>query len=150
MNKKTFTSKMKTLQSLSLNKAASSKLAKRGSVSSTLKENLKIIDIFNNDYNYKSFNNNPVRLIERYKSKNVGICSNNNSNKLYFCNKNTFEYIWLTPSFEYLVNIKTPEISFYLNDMTINKKIDIELLFSLWKIIFKIGIFIRLNIYFLL
>jgi hypothetical protein len=129
MNKKTYTSKMKTLQSLSLNKAASSKLAKRGSVSSTLKENLKIIDIFNNDYNYKSFNNNPARLIERYKSKNVGICSNNNSNKLYFCNKNTFEYIWLTPSFEYLVNIKTPEISFYLNDMTINKKIDIELLF---------------------
>ena len=129
MNKKTFTSKMKTLQSLSLNKAASSKLAKRGSVSSTLKENLKIIDIFNNDYNYKSFNNNSTRLIERYKGKNVGIYSNNNSNKLYFCNKNTFEYIWLTPSFEYLVNIKTPEISFYLNDMTINKKIDIELLF---------------------
>ena len=105
MNKKTFTSKMKTLQSLSLNKAASSKLAKRGSVSSTLKENLKIIDIFNNDYNYKSFNNNSTRLIERYKGKNVGIYSNNNSNKLYFCNKNTFEYIWLTPSFEYLVNI---------------------------------------------
>lgn len=131
MVKKTYTSKMKTLQSLSLNKAISSKVMKRGSVSSHLKETLKIIDIFNNDYNYKPPNNNPTRLIERYKNKSVGISYNNNSNKLYFCNKNCFEYIWLTPSFEYLVNIKTPEISFYLNDITINKKMDIELLFFL-------------------
>ena len=132
-DKKTFTSKMKSFQSLSLNKASSTKIMKRGSVSNNLKEISKIIDVFNNEYNYKSFNtrNDSGRLIENIKSKSIGNYLNYKSNQLYFCNKNTFEYIWLTPSFEYLVTIKAPEISFYIKDITINKKIDIELLFFL-------------------
>ena len=132
-DKKNFISKMKPLQSLLLNKASSNKVLKRSSVSTNLKETFKIIDIYNNDYNLKSFknNNSAIKLIENYKAKSLENCSDYKANQLYFCNKNSFEYIWLTPSFEYLVNIKTPEISFYINDITINKKIDIELLFFL-------------------
>ena len=69
-------------------------------------------------------NNYETKFIGRFKSKSIPNDDNYKPKKSYFSNKNTFEYIWLTPSFEYLVNIKTPEISFYLNDMTINKKVD--------------------------
>ena len=131
ISKKTYTSKIKSLQSLSLNKASSTKMAKRISVSNP-KESVKIIDIYGDEYTFKPMNNNyETKFIGRFKSKSIPNDDNYKPKKLYFSNKNTFEYIWLTPNYEYLVNIKTPEISFYINDFTINKNADIELLFFL-------------------
>ena len=136
-NKKTFTSKMKSFQSLSLNKANSNKILKRGSVSSQMKENYKIINIYNNDYNFNSFQGIGTRFIQSYNNKRASNYYNIKTNNLYFSNKNSFEYIWLTPNYEYLVTIKTPAISFYIKDITINKKIDIELFFFLLENNFK-------------
>jgi len=129
-SKKTFTSKVKNFQSLSLSKSTSGKIKKRISVNPK-KEVFEIIDIYNNNYNHISFNNNEGRNINNYRNKSDISSVDVNSNKIYFSNKNSFEYIWLTPLYEYLVNIKTPEISFYINDIIINKIIDIELLFFL-------------------
>lgn len=135
-SKKTYTSKVKNYQSLSLSKSISGKIKKRVSVNPR-KETFEIIDIYSNDYNYNSFNNNEGKNINNFKNKNVTSSIDINSNKIYFSNKNSFEYIWLTPLYEYLVNIKTPEISLYIKDININKIIDIELLFFLIENNFK-------------
>ena len=127
-SKKLLTSKTKNFQSLSLNKAYSGKI-KRNSMS-LQKEIIKTIDIFNNDSSLDSFNNKR-ELYQKYKGKSVVNNLNSKNNKIYFCNKNSFEFLWLTPVYEYLVNIKVPEISFYIGDITINKNIDIELLLFL-------------------
>ena len=128
-SKKLLTSKTINFQSLSLNKAYSGKINKRNSMS-LQKEVIKTIDIFNNDSSLDSFNNKRD-LNQKYKSKSVANNLNSKNNKIYFCNKNSFEFLWLTPVYEYLVNIKVPEISFYIGDITINKNIDIELLLFL-------------------
>lgn len=135
-SKKTYTSKVKNFQSLSLSKSISGKIKKRVSVNPE-KELFEIIDIYSNDYNHNSLNNNEARNINNNKNKSVTSSIDVNSNKIYFNNKNSFEYIWLTPAYEYLVNIKTPEISFYIKDININKIIDIELLFFLMENNFK-------------
>ena len=122
MTKKLQTSKAKTI-SLSLNKAYSGKLNKKSSLSMQ-KEIIKTIDIYNNDSSMDNFNNNRGGLMQKFKNRNI-------SNQIYFCKKNSFELLWLTPVYEYLVNIKVPEITFYVNDITINKNIDIELLLFL-------------------
>ena len=127
-NKKTQTSKMGKFQSLSLNKALSSKINKRSSVS-LQKDVPKIIDIFNNDYNFNIINKKGENFGEKNKTINTIISSNRQSNKIYFSNKTSFEYIWLTPKYEYLVNIKTPEIYFYINDITIYRNVNVELIF---------------------
>ena len=129
INKKTLTTKINSFQSLSLNKSTSSKVAKRISVSH-LKECIKIIDIFGNEYSFNSANNSyESKFLKRFSI--IPNDDNYKQKKLYFVNKNSYEYIWLTPKGEYLVNIKTPEITFYINDFIINKTIDIELLFYL-------------------
>ena len=128
-SKKLLTSKTINFQSLSLNKAYSGKINKRNSMS-LQKEVIKTIDIFNNDSSLDSFNNKRD-LNQKYKSKSVANNLNSKNNKIYFCNKNSFEFLWLTPVYEYLVNIKVPEISFYIGEIIINKNIDIELLLFL-------------------
>ena len=127
-DKKTFTSKMKSWQSLSLNKASSNKFLKRSSVSTQHKENLKIIDIYNNDFNINPFRHvNTVQYIDNHKNKSAKNRFDIKTSQVYFSNKNSFEFIWLTPNYEYLVNIKIPEINFFIKDFTIKKYIDTEL-----------------------
>ena len=119
---------MGKFQSLSLNKALSGKINKRSSVS-LQKDVPKIIDIFNNDYNFNIINKKGENVGEKNKTVNTITSSNRQSNKIYFSNKTSFEYIWLTPKNEYLVNIKTPEIYFYINDITIYRNVNVELIF---------------------
>ena len=121
--KKLQTSKTKTIPSLSLTKTYSSKLNKKSSLS-IQKEIIKTIDIYNNDSSMDNFSNNRGGIMQKFKNRNI-------SNKIYFCKKNSFESLWLTPVYEYLVHIKVPEITFYVDDLTINKNIDIELLLFL-------------------
>ena len=135
-NKKTITSKVKISQSLSLRKSVPGKINKRLSVHPQ-KDLFEIIDIYSNDYNYNDCNSNKGRFMNNYKNKSAKKSIDVNSNKIYFSNKNTFEYLWITPLYEYLVNIKMPEISFYIKDININKNIDIELLFFLMENNFK-------------
>ena len=130
--KKLQTSKTKNWQSLSINKTYSSKLTKRNSVSLQKEDSIKTIDVYNNDSSLENnFNNNIGGLMQKFKSKTISNNINSKFNKIYFCNKNNFEFLWLTPVYEYLVKIRVPEISFYVGDITINKNIDIELLLFL-------------------
>ena len=89
------------------------------------KDSFKLIDIFNTEYNFNQTPNYCLKFL------NNQFNPNRNKDKIYFNNKNIFEFIWLTPSYQYLVTIKTPEISFIINGIEIKKNIDIELLFYL-------------------
>ena len=131
ISKKLQSSKTKTLQSLSLNKTYSSKINKRASAS-LQKELIKTIDIYNNDSSLENnLTDNREGYMQKFKSKSISKSINSKFNKIYFCNKNCFEILWLTPHNEYLVKIRVPEITFYVGDITINKNIDIELLLFL-------------------
>ena len=132
ISKKLQTSKTKNFQSLSLNKTYSSKLNKRNSVALQYEESIKTIDVYNNDSSSENnFSNSRGGYLQKFKSKSITNNINSKFNKIYFCNKNSFEFLWLTPVYEYLVKIKAPEITFYVGDITINKNIDIELLLFL-------------------
>ena len=130
--KKAFTYKLQLSHSQTLNKSTHLfRGEKRPSVKKN-KDNFKLIDIFTTEYN---FNTKPEYL--NNFSSNNNYSSNRNKEKLYFNNKNVFEFIWLTSSFQYLVTLKTPEISFKINGIEIRKNIDIELLLFLSKNNFK-------------
>ena len=76
---------------MSLNKSTSSKVAKRISVSH-LKETIKIIDIFGNEYSFNSANNSyESKLLKRFSI--IPNDDNYNQKKLYFFIKNYYEYI---------------------------------------------------------
>ena len=123
--KKIKTTKIKNMNSFSTNKIK--QLKKK--YTSYVKENLRLIDIFNNDYNINKSSFSNTILEEKDKFNTSNIYENKNKDKIYFSNNNCFECIWLTPSYEYLVTIKTPEISFYIKDIEIKKIVDIELIF---------------------
>ena len=94
------------------------------------KDRLKLINVFNNEYNYNEFYESSSLLGEKEKSQSSVNFFSKNKNKIYFSNKNIFEYIWLTPDYEYLVTIKTPEISFFINDIELKKILILNLFFS--------------------
>ena len=132
ISKKLQTSKTKNFQSLSLNKTYSSKINKRNSVAMQKEDSIKTIDVYDNDSSLENnFSNNRDGLMQKFKSKSISNSINSRFNKIYFCNKNSFEFLWLTPVYEYLVKIRVPEITFYVGDFIINKNIDIELLLFL-------------------
>ena len=122
INKKQFPYKLKMYHSQNL--TINSFLSKNERKSQNLinRDSLKLIDIYTKEYN---FNVNYLNKL------------NKNKEKIYFNKNNTFEYIWHTPSYEYLVIIKTPEISFEIDGIEIRKNIDIELLLFLSKNKFK-------------
>ena len=118
--KKEFTYKLQINHSQTLNKSNnfSFRNTKRGSGSNQNRDSLKSIDIYNTEY---IFNTKPDNLRKHNKDKNL------------LNSKNIFEFIWLSQTNQYLVTLKTPEISFKINDVDIRKNIDIELLFFLAK-----------------
>ena len=119
--KKEFTYKLQLSHSQTLNKSTNFNFRNSKSQGiSKRRGSLKLVDIYKTDYN---FNNLPYYSSEFDKNKKGG--------KIYFSNKNIFEFIWMTPSFQYLVTLKTPEICFKINGKEIKKNIDIELLFFL-------------------
>ena len=118
--KKEFIYKLQINHSQTLNKSNnfSFRNTKRGSGSNPKRDSLKSIDIYNTEY---IFNSNPDYLRKFNKDKNL------------LNSKNIFEFLWLSPTNQYLVTLKTPEISFKINDVDIRKNIDIEFLFFLAK-----------------
>ena len=118
--KKEFTYKLQINHSQTLNKSNnfSFRNTKRGSGSNQNRDSLKSIDIYNTEY---IFNTKPDNLRKHNIDKNL------------LNSKNIFEFIWLSQTNQYLVTLKTPEISFKINDVDIRKNIDIELLFFLAK-----------------
>ena len=128
--KKAFTYKLQISHSQTLNKGGTNILRSFKKPSKSI-DSFKLIDIFNTEY---SFNHTPNYFLKFLNNK---FNPNRNKNKIYFNKKNIFEYIWLTPSYQYLVTIKTPEISFKINGIEIKKNIDIELLFYLSEHNFK-------------
>lgn len=115
--KKEFTYKLQLSHSQTLNKSFNFNFRNSKIPANTKKrDSLKLIDIYKTEYN---FNNLPFYI-------NVF-----NKNKIYFGKKNIFEFIWITPSYQYLVTLKTPEICFKINGIEIKKNISIELLFFL-------------------
>ena len=120
--KKAFTYKLQLNHSQTLNRTNNMfKSFKKTSLKNN-KDTFELIDIFNTEYN---FNKYPKYL------------NNNNKEKIYYNNKNIFEFIWLTPSYQYLVTLRTPEISFKINEREIKKNINIELLLFLFENNFK-------------
>ena len=120
--KKAFTYKLQLSHSQTLNKNNNFfKSIKKSSIMKN-KDFFELIDIFNTEYN---FNKYPKYL------------QNRNNDKIYNNNKNIFEFIWLTPSFQYLATLKTPEICFKINGIEIRKNINIELLLFLSENNFK-------------
>ena len=124
--KKEFTYKLQLSHSQTLNRSTNFSFRNSKTPAIKKRESLKLIDIYKTEYN---FNNLPNYINKTNNNKNEG--------KEYFSNKNIFEFIWITPSFQYLVTLKTPEISFKINGIEIKKNIDIELLFFLSENNFK-------------
>ena len=60
---------------------------------SYVKENLRLIDIFNNDYNINksSFSNSILEEKDKFNTSNI--YENKNKDKIYFSNNNCFEIV---------------------------------------------------------
>lgn len=116
--KKEFTYKLQINHSQTLNKSNnfSFRNSKRGSNAN--RDSLKSIDIYNTEYIFKT---KPDYLRKHNKDKNL------------LNSKYIFEFIWISQTNQYLVTLKTPEISFKINGVDIRKNIDIGLLFFLAK-----------------
>ena len=116
----------------------STRNAKRESLKKELNEKFKIINIYTTEYNLHKPSDYLLKIFN-YKSKEKSkiIFPNKNKDKKYYNNNNIFEYVWLTPFYQYLVTIKTPEIIFKINEVEIKKIIDAELLFFLAENNFK-------------
>ena len=125
--KKEFTYKLQLTHSQTLTKSG---LLFKNPKKSQNPNSLKLIDIYSKEYNFNEF---PNYLNKLTKNKD----SLNRNKEKYFNKNNIFEFIWLTSSYQYLVTIKAPEITFKINEMEIKKNIDIELLFFLLQNKFK-------------
>ena len=123
--KKAFTYKLQLAHSQTLTKNINPVRNLKKPTIKKNKDTFKLIDIFTTEYNFNSI---PAYL---NKFSNNIFSKNRNNEKIYFNKNNIFEFIWLTSSFQYLVTLKTPEISFKINGIEIRKNIDIELLFFL-------------------
>lgn len=127
--KKAFTYKLQISHSQTLNKSNTNFKSFKKSIKN--KDSFKLIDIYKTEYNFNSTPNYFPKFL------NNKFNPNRNKDKIYFNNKNIFEFVWLTSSYQYLVTLKTPEISFVINGIEIRKNIDIELLLFLSQNNFK-------------
>ena len=134
--RKSLTSKIK-IQNLQYLRVNTNKSLKRDSLKKDSIEDFKVINIYTTEYNLNNSNYYLYKLFNKSKENNKNIFINKNNDKIYYNSNNIFEYIWLTPAYQYLVTIKTPEIIFKINDIEIKKSIDIELLFFLAENNFK-------------
>ena len=125
----TFTSKIKISHSQTLINSNFKNLRRNSIKKKIINDIYKIINVYTTEYNfYKS----QESLNVLFNSKNRNIFKNK-----YKYNKNSYEFIWLTSAYQYIVTVRTPEISFKICEIEIKKNIDIELLFFLIENNFK-------------
>ena len=127
----TFTSKIKMSHSQTLINSNFKNLRRNSIIKNNKNKDIyKIINVYTTEYNF-SKSQESLNII--FNSKNRV----NFKNKYNFYNKNSFEFIWLTSAYQYIVTVRTPEISFKICGIEIKKNIDIELLFFLIENSFK-------------